>query len=411
MPTIVEKIFSNKLKRNIKAGEIIVCPIDLVMSLDNYTPIVINVFKKMGYKRINDPSKISIVFDHVYPPATIDQAQNQKIVLEFIKENGIKKFFAEGICHQVLPEKGLILPGDIIVGGDSHTCTYGALGALAFGMGSSDIALSWATGKNWFVVPETIKIIITGNPDREVLSKDVAMYLLKKIGMEKASGKILEFHGTVISKMTISDRMTVANMASEFGATSALFEADYKVRQWLKKRTNKKIKTIKADQTDKDYYKVFKFDISKIKPQIACPPSLKNIKNYSDCKKLLVNQVFIGTCANGRLEDLKIVYKILKNKKIYPGLKLIIIPASNEIFLKAIKLGYIKEFVKTGATICNPGCGPCVGRHQGVLAKGDVCVSTMNRNFIGRMGSAKAKIFLVNPEIAAKIALKGNIKI
>ncbi len=353
--------------------------------------------------------KIVIVFDHVVPAPNPNAASLHQKIWSFIEEHNIKHVhYAEGISHQILPEKGYTLPGSIIIGADSHTCTLGAFGALGTGMGSTDIAVSWATGMNWFRVPETIKVEIYGELPPYVYSKDLALEIVSRIGTAGAAYKAIEFGGPTVKNLSIADRMTLANLAIEMGAKAGLIAADEKTIQYLKARTKKPVKELHPDE-GAHYENTIEIDASVLEPKIAVPHGLENIKNVSEVEGLKLDQIFIGTCTNGRIEDFEIVYEILKGKHVAPNVRVIITPASNEVYLEALWRGYVEEFIRAGAVVTNSGCGPCIGRHQGVLADGERCLSTMNRNFKGRMGLPNSEIYVASPATAAASALTGRI--
>lgn len=406
MGTITEEIFSKKLGREVSQDELCLVDVDAIMSHDTTTPLAIESLEKIN-KNISDKNKIIICFDHIVPPANVAAAALQKRVREFIKENGIKNFFQEGICHQVMVEKGFVTPGKIIIGADSHTCTYGALGAFATGMGSTDIAVAYATGKTWFLVPATYNINVSGKLAKGVYAKDLMLHIAKTIGAGGATYKAVEFNGMAIKNFSISERMTLCNMAIEIGAKAGLVKADEKTIGFLKNITDKKIEPIGAKNPS--YEKEFDFSASDIEPQIAKPSRVDNVTNISNVQGTKIDEVFIGTCTNGRLDDLKIVASILKGKRIDKDTRVIITPASNKVYQEAAQLGLIKIFMDSGCIVTNPGCGACIGRHGGVLAPGEKALTTMNRNFVGRMGSPESEIFLGSPATCAASTLKGEI--
>jgi len=414
---ITEKILAKAAgKKEVKPGEIIKAKVDLAMTHDGTSPPTIKTFQKItektGQKKVWNPKRIIIVYDHNIPPNNIGAAQFQKVTREFAKEQGIENIFkhGEGICHQVLPEKGFIKPGTVIIGADSHTCTYGAFGAFATGMGATDMAMIFATGKTWLRIPESIKIEVEGKFQEHVTAKDLILHIIGTLGVDGATYKSVEFTGETIKKLDVPDRMTICNMTVEMGAKNGIIEPNKATLEYLKKRSQKKFKIYTPDP-DYNYTEEFYFNIDDLKPQIACPHSVDNIK---DAEKLIgkrIDQAFLGSCTNGRFKDLKIAAEILKGKKIHEDVRMIIVPASSQIYLKALKEGLIKTFIDAGAIICNPGCGPCLGAHMGVLGPGEICISTSNRNFQGRMGDPKSKIYLANPAIVAQSAIKGEISI
>ena len=409
---ITEKILSSKLGREAVPGEIIEIPVDLAMSHDGTSPPAIKTFEKIA-DRVWNPDKIAIIFDHNIPANTIGSAEFQKVCRDFIKKQGIKKNYihGEGICHQVVPEMGLVEPGKVIVGADSHTCTYGAFGAFSTGMGATDLAMVWSTGKTWFMVPETIKMEIQGELNQYTASKDIILKIIGEIGIAGATYDAAEFCGETIEKMGVESRATMCNMAIEMGAKNGIMEPNREVIEYISKRTNKKPSQLNIVKSDRDasYAGEMHFDISDLEPQIACPNDVDNVRNISDVEGTSVDQCLIGSCTNGRLKDLKNAAEILKDRKIDDSVRLIILPASREIYKKAIELGYIDIFIDSGAIICNPGCGPCLGGHMGVLSEGESCISTTNRNFKGRMGDANSYVYLSNSKVVAASAIKGVI--
>ncbi len=407
--TIVEKILSAHCKKNVKAGDYAVCDVDFCFGQDGTSNIIIDRIKELGLKSLKNRSKFAMVIDHSSPSPNMKVSAVHKRMRSFAKEFNTRFFdISEGVCHQVIPESGLVLPGNLVLGADSHTCTYGALGVFASGVGSTDLAMTLATGKNWFKVPETIKITLTGKLKKEVFAKDVILFLITKLGINAATYKAIEFYGSVIDGLDMAGRFTISNMAVEMGAKAGIIPVDKKTLKWMKKHFNKKLKPVYADKTAV-YEKTFKFDLSQLTPVVAKPHSPGNGVSVDKLSKVKIDQGFIGTCTNGRLEDLAIAAKILKGKVIKPGIKLIIAPASRKIYFEALKKGYIETFIKSNASVINPGCGPCVGTHAGVPADNETVISTANRNFKGRMGNPKANIYLASPATVAASCLKGKI--
>jgi methanogen homoaconitase large subunit len=407
---ITEKILSRAAgKKEVHPGEIIEANIDLAMTHDGTSPPTIKTFNKVASK-VWDPEKIVIVFDHNIPANNIGSAEFQKVAKKFAKEQGIKNIYAhgEGICHQVLPERGYIKPGKVIVGADSHTCTYGAFGAFATGMGATDIAMVFATGKTWFMVPEAYKVIINGDLGRFVSAKDVVLNVAGEIGSSGATYNSLEFHGDTIDSMSVSGRMTICNMAIEMGAKNGIMEPNKNTIEYLKNIGVNNFEVVNSDK-DATYEKEYSFDVSSIEPQISCPHDVDNVKNVSKVEGVYIDQAFIGSCTNGRLEDLREAAKVLKGKKIHEDVRLIIVPASANIYKQALKESIIETFIDAGAIVCNPGCGPCLGAHMGVIGSEEICVSTTNRNFIGRMGDPESYLYLANPAVVAYSAILGEI--
>ncbi|OIO32450.1 MAG: 3-isopropylmalate dehydratase large subunit [Candidatus Omnitrophica bacterium CG1_02_40_15] len=416
--TIAEKIFSVHSGKDAKAGDVVVANIDFCFSQDGTSMLVIDAFRNLGAKRVFNKDKFRMVMDHSVPSPNIGVSEVHKKMRNFAKEHNLKIFdIGCGVCHQVIPESGLVMPGSLVVGADSHTCTYGALGVFSTGMGSTDAAIALATGKNWFKVPETIKIILNGKTRKGVYSKDIILYIIGKLGADYATYKAVEFQGEYINSLSMDSRFTITNMAVEMGAKAGLIKPDEKTYKWLRSRGAKGIPRLRSGQvgqrvkSDKDavYSEVLEFDVSKVTPQIARPHTVDNVVPINKLKHTKIDQAFLGTCTNGRLEDMAIAYFILKNKKINKNVKMIIAPASKDIFQEAIEKGMITEFVRAGACVVVPGCGPCVGTHNGVLSYGEACISTANRNFKGRMGNPDAFIYLGSPATVAASALEGKI--
>jgi len=408
---ITEKILSRASgKKEVHPGEIIEADVDLAMTHDGTSPPTIKVFSEIADK-VWDPEKIVIVFDHNIPANNIGSAEFQKIARKFAKEQGIKNIYThgEGICHQVLPEKGYIKPGSVVVGADSHTCTYGAFGSFATGMGATDIAMVYATGKTWFMVPEALKINVSGDLDRYVRAKDIILNIAGKIGSSGANYKTLEFHGKTIDSMDVSGRMTICNMAIELGAENGIIEPNKKTLDYLKNRGVNDFKIVKSDK-DANYEKEYFFDVTGMEPQISCPHDVDNVVGISRIEGTSIDQAFIGSCTNGRLEDLKDAAEVLKGNKVHEDVRLIVVPASAEIYADALREGIIEIIVDAGAIICNPGCGPCLGAHMGVLGTDEVCITTTNRNFVGRMGDPGSFLYLANPAVTAYSAIMGEIR-
>ena len=408
--TISEKIFAKHSgQKKVYAGEFVDADIDLAMSHDN-TVLVSTIFNEIGVKKVCNPDKIVVVLDHRTPANTSKTAENHKIIREFIKEQNITNFFdiGEGICHQVLPENGFVCPGMLIVGSDSHTTTYGAFGAFGTGIGATDMAAVWTKGKLWFKVPETLRFNVSGTLSRYVSAKDVILHIIGKIGADGANYKSCEFYGERIENMSIDGRMCISNQAMEMGAKVAIIPPDKKTVDYVASKANVKFDTVYSDE-DATYETTYDFDVSSIEPQIACPDKVDNVKPVSDVAGTEIHQAVLGSCTNGRLEDLAVAAEILKGKTISKNVRMIIVPASRQIYLKAIEKKYIQTFLSAGATVVNPGCGPCLGLHQGVLAEGEVVISSTNRNFKGRMGASGAEIYLGSPATVAASSLKGEI--
>ncbi|MDZ4172222.1 MAG: homoaconitase large subunit [Methanobacteriaceae archaeon] len=408
---ITEKILASAAgKKEVVPGEIIEANVDMAMSHDGTSPPAIKTFYKVS-KRVWDPEKIVIVFDHNFPANNIGSAEFQKVTRNFAREQGIKNIYmhGEGICHQVLPEKGFIQPGKVIVGADSHTCTYGAFGAFATGMGSTDLALVYATGKTWFMVPESIKINVNGCLSENVTSKDVILNIIGKIGADGATYNAVEYCGETIDNMGVSQRMTITNMSVEMGAKNGIIKPNPSTIDYLKKRSRSQFQIYESDE-DYSYYKEFNFDVNDMEPQIACPHDVDNVKPISKVEGTHIDQVFIGSCTNGRYEDLKLASDVLKNQKVHEDVRMVIVPASAEIYAKSLADGIIQTFIDAGAMVCSPGCGPCLGGHMGVIGKGEVSLATTNRNFKGRMGDPDSEVYLSNAAVAAFSAINGEIR-
>jgi 3-isopropylmalate/(R)-2-methylmalate dehydratase large subunit len=409
---IIEKILANASgKQEVSPGDIVEANIDVAMTHDLTGPLAIKSFREIGAKKVWDSNKVVIILDHLVPASSVISAGLHKTVRNFAEEQNIKNFYdvgRGGVCHQVMPEKGHVRPGEVIVGSDSHTCTYGAFGAFATGIGSTEMAAVFATGKLWFRVPEVIKVNVRGKFQKLVTAKDLTLNIIGRIGADGAIYKGLEFGGSTIREMSIDGRMVLCNMAVEMGAKVGIIEPDQKTVDYVKARTDKPFNPIKSD-TDATYERIVDVDITALEPQVAVPHSVDNVKPVSEVEDVNVDQAFIGSCTNGRLEDLRAAAQILKGKKIAKRIRLIVIPASQEIYLNAINEGLVKTFMDAGATVGNPNCGPCLGGHMGILAQGEACISTSNRNFIGRMGSTKSFVYLASPATVAASAITGKI--
>ena len=409
--TIAEKILAAHAgKKSVKPGEFINVTVDLVMAHDLTAGIAIQEFKKTGYEKVFDPKKVVLVMDHYVPNKDVLCAEQNVGLRKFAREQGII-FFPEGkggIEHVILPEKGLVLPGQVIVGADSHTCTYGALGAFSTGMGSTDIAVAMATGEIWLKVPPTIKFVYNGKLPEWIGGKDLILLTIGKIGVDGALYSVLEFRGEALKELSMDGRLTMANMAVEAGGKAGIFPVDEKTRQYIQKRTDKPYHVFEPEPDD-EYSQVIEFDVSEIEPQIAKPHSPDNVSPVSSLADVEIDQAVIGSCTNGRLEDLEIAAKILNGNKVHAGVRCIIIPGSQQVYLDAVHKGLIDIFVNSGAVVSTPTCGPCVGGYMGVLAAGEKCISTTNRNFLGRMGSPKSEVYLSGPAVAAASALTGKI--
>ncbi|MCX7661105.1 MAG: 3-isopropylmalate dehydratase large subunit, partial [Candidatus Omnitrophica bacterium] len=408
--TIAEKIIlKHTNKKQIKPGEFIEVKLDLALGNDITAPLAIEEFKKFGFKKVFNPNKIVLVSDHFVPAKDAKSANQAKLLADFSQEQKIKNYFEigrGGVEHVLLPEQGLVLPGDLVVGADSHTCTYGALGAYAFGVGSTDLARAFVDGRCWIKIPQSIKFIYKGKLPKWIGGKDIILYTIGKIGVDGALYKIMEFSGEVIKNLDMDERFPLCNMAIEAGAITGIIAPDKNTIEYLKKIRNLGLKLkqrISGLESDKDaeYERIYEWDLSELEPQVACPHLPSNVKPVSKLRNVKLDQVFIGSCTNGRLSDLRISARLLKGKKIKKGLRLIVIPGTQKVYLDALKEGLIKIFIDAGAVVSAPSCGPCLGGHMGILTEGEVCLATSNRNFIGRMGSSKSFIYLASPAVAA----------
>ena len=407
--TIAEKILSNHAGRELRAGDIAICDVDFCFGQDGTSSIIIDSFKSLGIKSAFDKSKFYMIIDHSAPSPNIGVSEIHKKMRAFAKALDVGMYdIGCGVCHQLVPQKGHVTCGDLVLGADSHTCTYGAINVFSTGVGSTDLAITLASGKNWFRVPETIKVIVKGKLPKGVYSKDVILHIIKDIGSNGATYKSVEFYGAAISAMSVDARLTISNMAVEMGAKVGLMEADEKVLKWVKERSPKTPKPVAADPGAK-YAAIKTYDVSKLSPQVAKPHAVDNVSDVKELADVKIDQAYVGTCTNGRYEDLETAARILKGRDVHPDVKFIIAPASKEIYLEAVKKGLVEIFVKSGCTVVGPGCGPCVGTHNGVLADGEVAISTANRNFKGRMGNPNSFIYLASPATVAASAISGKI--
>ena len=410
--TITEKIIAAHAGRDyVEPGELVTVKVDLAIANDITAPIAIKQLEKYGIDKVHDPNKIALVMDHFFPPKDIMSAQQIKISRDFAKKMGIKNYFEgqdSGVMHTLLPEKGYVVPGDLVIGADSHTCTYGGIGAFSTGVGSTDIAYIWATGETWLRVPESMKFVFYNKPQKWVGGKDFVLTVIGKIGVDGALYKAMEYQGEAIRALDIDNRLTIANMAIEAGGKSGIIEPDEKTVEWVRKRTNREFKLYKSDP-DAKYCCEYEFDASKIEPVVACPSLPSNVKPVSEVAGTHIDQVFVGSCTNGRLSDLRIAAAILKGKKVHPEVRCIVIPASDQIYKQALHEGIIEILADAGCLISTSTCGPCLGGHMGILAEGEVCLSTSNRNFVGRMGHPKSQVYLSSPAVAAASAVLGRI--
>lgn len=407
--TIAEKIISKHVGHDVKVGELVIAKVDVAAVQDGTGPLMCNEFKKLGKDKLANPERSILFIDHAAPSPRKELSNTHTVLRDFAKQYGaVLSEVGDGVCHQRLVET-FVNPMEILVGADSHTCTSGALGAFATGMGSTDIAVAMALGKTWLKVPATFKVEVNGEFPKGVYAKDLILHLIGTIGADGATYKALEFSGSTIDNMDMADRFTIANMAVEAGAKAGLFPTDEKTKAFLEERgRGDKFVEVKPDE-DAVYERVIKIDASQLKPTVSCPHTVDNTKTVDELKDVKVNQVFIGTCTNGRIEDLRVAAEILKGKKVNPDVRLLVAPASRDVFKQALKEGLIEIFVDSGAAIVTSGCGPCVGVHAGILGDGEVCLATQNRNFQGRMGNTKGFIYLASPAVAAYSAIKGYI--
>ncbi len=407
--TIAEKILSEHAGKKVVPGELIISKIDAVMVQDGTGPLAVSEFEKLNKDKLYNPERTILFIDHAAPSPRKELSNSHMVLRNFAKKYGaVLSECGEGVCHQRLIET-FINPGEVLLGADSHTCTSGALGAFATGVGSTDIAVVMALGKTWLKVPSTFKIVLEGSFPKGVYAKDLILHLIGLIGADGATYKALEFTGSGARNLTMSERFTISNMAVEAGAKAGLFETDEKTFEYLKEQGREdKFKEIKADN-DAVYERVININLNELKPTISCPHTVDNTKTIDEMPKVELNQVYIGTCTNGRIEDLRIAAGILKGKKVKDGVRLLVSPASRKVFLQALEEGLITIFVEAGASIVTSGCGACVGVHAGILGDGEVCLATQNRNFKGRMGNTEGFIYLSSPATAAYSAIKGYI--
>jgi len=412
--TITEKIFSQHVGHEVHAGEIIRCDIDMVIGNDITTPISIKAFEDSGAQKLANPDGFSIVLDHFIPAKDIASANQARISRDFAKKHTLKNFFDEkdmGIEHALLPEKGLVVPGDVIIGADSHTCTHGALGAFSTGMGSTDLAFAMISGGNWFKVPESIKVVLSGKPGKYTTGKDIILEIIRMIGVDGALYKTLEFTGSTIESLTMDDRFSMCNMAIEAGAKNGIVAYDDITAEFLADKNLAREPRIHHSDEDAEYSQVLEIDVANLDPVIAYPflPSNGHSVVQAQTDKIKIDQAFIGSCTNGRLSDLKVASEILQGKKVHPDVRLIVTPGTQQILRQANHLGYIDIIVDAGGVVSNPTCGACLGGYMGILGDEEVAISTTNRNFVGRMGSRSSKVYLANSAVAAASAITGYI--
>lgn len=427
MGTLSEELLSRKVGHTVHAGELIVVNLDLVMSHDTTTPLAIEAFYGLtrtegaaepesvatgvapspAQGRVWNRDRIVLAFDHIVPAATIQAATLQRGIRQFAREQSLRHVYQEGVGHQVIVEHGFVVPGDVVIGADSHTCTYGALGAFATGMGSTDIAVAYHTGQTWLRVPETIAVRLVGGFQPGVYAKDAILEIVHILGAEGANYMAVEFMGETVERMTQSERFTLANMAIEMGAKVGLIAPDATTDAYLRARTDRAYEPLRP--INPRYSREITLDVSQLEPRIACPPDVDNVRPLSDMAGLPIDQIFLGTCTNGRIEDLEIAASILHGRQVNSNTRMVVVPASREVYLEALRRGYIETFTEAGALVEAASCGPCIGRHQGVLSSGERALTTMNRNFTGRMGDPNAEIYLGSPATIAASAITGVI--
>ncbi len=396
---------------SVKAGDLIEAKLDLVLGNDVTTPVAVKVFDQAGFTRVFDKDKIAIVLDHYTPCKDIKSAQLCKTARDFARRFDITHFYdvgSVGIEHALLPEKGIVAPGEVIIGADSHTCTYGALGAFSTGVGSTDMAAGMAAGENWFKVPSAIKVVLTGKLPKYVSGKDVILHLIGLIGVDGALYKSIEFTGEGVWELSMDDRFTIANMAIEAGGKNGIFPVDEKTIKYVAGRVNREWSAFEADE-DAEYDQVVEINLSDLKPTVSLPHLPSNTKTVDEVAGLPIDQVVIGSCTNGRISDMRIAAEILKGRKVAPGVRCIVIPATQDVYMECIKLGYTQIFIEAGCAVSTPTCGPCLGGHMGCMCEGERAVATTNRNFVGRMGHVKSEVILASPAVAAASAVKGCV--
>ena len=406
--TITERIFSDRLGREVHAGETVLAEVDWIMSHDATTPLAVESYSQLETDAFH-ADKAIIVFDHLVPAPHPKGAAMHQRVMAFAREQGVERIhYAQGISHQVLPEAGYVRPGALVIGADSHTCTAGAFGAFATGMGSTDVAVAWATGQTWFRVPETIRVNLSGRLPDSATGKDLGLTIVETIGTSGAVYRTLEYGGDGLASLGVPERMTLCNLAIEMGGKAGLAEVDDVTQRYLSERVDGPIDELTPDP-DARYERVVEIDMTDVRPKVAVPHGLEGIVDVDEVAGLSLDQVFIGTCTNGRFEDFQLAAEILDGRSVNPSTRFICTPASQDVYLRMVQEGVAETLMRAGAIITNPGCGPCIGRHQGVLGDGERCLSTMNRNFQGRMGSPEAEIYVTSPAVCAASAVTGEI--
>ena len=410
--TMTQKIIAaHSGNKEVVAGEIVMANADVVLGNDITAPVAIFEFEKAGCGEVFDRDKVVLVLDHFVPNKDIKSAEQCKLIRDFASDKGVKNFFdvgEMGIEHALLPEKGLVVAGDLVIGADSHTCTYGALGAFSTGVGSTDLAAGMATGKVWLKVPQAIKFNLTGKLNKHISGKDVILHIIGLIGVDGALYQSMEYSGPGVASLSMSDRLCICNMAIEAGAKNGIFPVDEKTLAYINEHSLREPVVYEAD-ADAQYARIIDIDLSQIKQTVAFPHLPENTKTFDDIPDIKIDQVVIGACTNGRLEDLIIAADILRGKKVAKGVRAIVIPATQQIYLQALEMGLIKDFIEAGCAVSTPTCGPCLGGYMGILAEGERCVATTNRNFVGRMGHTKSEVYLASPAVAAASALAGKI--
>ncbi|MBN1157608.1 3-isopropylmalate dehydratase large subunit [Candidatus Woesearchaeota archaeon] len=409
--TITEKILESHADEKVIPGKIINAKLDIIMCHDVTTPPAISMLQKLGKDRVFDRKKIIVTPDHFIPNKDIQSAELAKRLREWARKHEIENYYEvgnHGVCHAILPEQGHVLPGQVIVGADSHTCTYGALGAFSTGIGSTDIAYAIATGKLWFRVPESMLFTVNGTLGKGVYSKDLIIHVISRIGVDGALYKAMEFCGKAMEKLSTEARMTVTNMAIEAGAKSGIIAPDNETKNYLKKRAKEKFVMLNSDE-DAKYSEKIDVDAGELEPLVACPSLPSNVKKASKLKDIKIDQAYLGSCTNGRIEDLRVAARIIKGERIKKGTRMIVVPATTEVYKQANKEGLIDDFIAFGAAVSTPTCGACLGGHMGILAAGERCISSTNRNFVGRMGHVKSEVYLASPATVAASAIEGRI--
>jgi 3-isopropylmalate dehydratase large subunit len=404
MGTLVEEIIGNRLGREVHAGDTVVAPVDCALAHDVTAPLAIEAFERMEMP-LHDPGRVVLVFDHVMPAATVAAAELHQRVRRFAADHAVRNLFAEGICHIIMVEKGYARPGGIVVGADSHSTTYGALGCFSTGMGSTDVGVILATGQTWFRVPETLRVNVTGELSAPLTAKDVALSVLRRIGGDGADYMAVEWGGETVARMSLDQRLTLANLSADMGGKAGLCEVDETTLQHAPPAAGVAVPRVRSPR----YADMLEIDVTGLEPQVAVPPAADNVHDVSDVAGTPIDEVFIGSCTNGRLEDIEVTAQYLSGRVVHPGTRTVVVPASRRIYTEALRRGWIETIVSAGAMVMNPGCGPCLGRQHGVVGPRERVVSTSNRNYPGRMGSPEAEIYLASPAVAAATAVAGRI--